>query len=83
LVVPFSRYQVEADDSFDNIIVVDGVPVIDKSKYERLTAKIVKEFGKKGSPIKAEDIFMPWDEATGKSKGCVLAIVIVCLNQDN
>jgi translation initiation factor 3 subunit B len=51
---------------------VDGIPVIDRSKYDRLVTKIAKEFSKKGAPIKAEDIFMPWDDAAGKSKGCVL-----------
>jgi translation initiation factor 3 subunit B len=67
----WARYQVKADDSFDNIIVVDGVPVIDRSKEDRLLTKIVKEFSKKGAPIKPEDVFMPWDEAADKSKGCV------------
>jgi translation initiation factor 3 subunit B len=53
---------------------VDGIPIVDRSKYDRLVTKIVKEFGKRGSPIKAEDIFMPFDEVSGKSKGCVLDI---------
>jgi translation initiation factor 3 subunit B len=70
------RYQVKSDDGFDNIIVVDGVPVIDRSKYDRLTSKIVKEFGKKGCTIKAEDLFLPWDEAAGKSKGCVVNMIL-------
>ncbi len=29
------RYQVEYDESFDNILVVDGVPIIDKAKLEK------------------------------------------------
>lgn len=65
------RYQVHYDDGFDNTLVVDGVPIIDKSKLERLLAKVAKEFSRKGVAIKPEDIFMPWDESTGKSKGCV------------
>ena len=28
------RYQVEYDEGLDNILIVDGVPVIDKSKLE-------------------------------------------------
>lgn len=64
-----SRYQVQYDDGFDNILVVDGVPIIDESKLERLLAKVTKEFSKKGVSIKPEDIFMPWDNASGKSKG--------------
>lgn len=53
----------------DNVIVVDGVPVIDKSKLDRLLAKISKEFTKKGAALKPESIFVPWDGASGKSKG--------------
>ncbi|KII93546.1 hypothetical protein PLICRDRAFT_121832 [Plicaturopsis crispa FD-325 SS-3] len=66
-----AKYQVEFDDGFDNTLVVDGVPVIDKSKLEKLLIKIAKEFSRKGSPIKVDDIFVPWDDATGKSKGFV------------
>ncbi|KAF7339379.1 Eukaryotic translation initiation factor 3 subunit B [Mycena sanguinolenta] len=64
-----AKYQVQYDDSFDNMLVVDGIPVIDKSKLEKLLAKICKEFSRKGVPIKPEDIFMPWDDTTGKSQG--------------
>ena len=63
------RYQVQYDDGFDNVLVVDGVPVIDKSKLERLLAKVAKEFSKKGVSIKQDDIFVPWDNVSGKSKG--------------
>lgn len=49
--------------------MVDGVPIIDKSKLERLLAKVAKEFSKKGVSIKQDDIFVPWDNASGKSKG--------------
>ena len=64
------RYKVQYDDGFDNILVVDGVPVIDKSKLVKLLARIAKEFLKKGAPIKPDDISVPWDDATGKSRGC-------------
>lgn len=63
------RYQVHYDDSFDNMLVVDGIPVIDKSKLDKLVAKICKEFSRKGVPIKPDDIFLPWDDAKGKSQG--------------
>ena len=53
----------------DNVIVVDCVPVIDKSKLDKLLAKISKEFTKKGAALKPENIFVPWDNASGKSKG--------------
>ncbi|KAH8996256.1 translation initiation factor eIF-3b [Lactarius akahatsu] len=50
------------------ILVVDGVPVIDKSKFDRLLAKI-KEFTRKGAATKPDDITVPWNEKTGKSNG--------------
>ncbi|KAK1232716.1 Translation initiation factor 3 subunit b, partial [Marasmius sp. AFHP31] len=64
-----AKYRVEYDDSFDNTLLIDGVPIIDKSKLEKLLAKICKEFSRKGAPIKPDDIFMPWDDSTGKNKG--------------
>ena len=53
-------------------MVVDGVPVIDASKRDKLLARIAKDFGRKGAPVKTEDMFVPWDDAKGKSKGCAL-----------
>lgn len=49
--------------------MVDGVPIIDPTKLEKLLAKISKEFSKKGVSVKPDDIYMPWDDTTGKSKG--------------
>ncbi len=57
------------EEGFDNIIVVDGVPVIDELKLEKLLSKICKEFGKKGLTVKPSSIHVPWDKTTGKSKG--------------
>ena len=74
------RYQVEYDEGLDNIVVVDGAPVIDASKKERLVTKICKDFGKKGVHVKADNIFMPWDDKAGKSKGCVSYTVICHLD---
>ncbi|KAF9478508.1 translation initiation factor eIF-3b [Pholiota conissans] len=64
-----AKYQIQYDDGFDNVLVVDGLPIIDESKLERLRAKITKEFSKKGMSVKQEDIYMPWDNTAGKSKG--------------
>ncbi|KAF9532030.1 eukaryotic translation initiation factor eIF2A-domain-containing protein [Crepidotus variabilis] len=63
------KYEVQFDDSLDNTVVVDGIPVIDKAKLDKLLTKVCKEFSKKGVSIKSDDIFMPWDDSTGKSKG--------------
>jgi hypothetical protein len=70
------RYHVQYDDGLDNTLVVDGVPIIDKSKLEKLLSKIAKEFSKKGITIKPEDIYTPWDDAKGKNKGFVFSFVL-------
>lgn len=48
---------------------MDGVPIITRDKAEKLLARIAKEFGKKGATCKSEDMFIPWNETTGKSNG--------------
>ncbi|KAI0034279.1 translation initiation factor eIF-3b [Vararia minispora EC-137] len=65
------KYQVKLEEGFDNILVVDGVPIIDRSKLDKLLAKIAKEFTRKGSAIKPEDIAVPWNEQTGKNTGYI------------
>lgn len=64
-----SKYAIAFEEGFDNVLVIDGVPVIDNSREVKLFAKINKEFARKGAPIKEGGIHMPYDEATGKSKG--------------
>ena len=61
----------QLEEGYDNVVVVDGVPVIDKTKEEKLYSKLGKEFARKGSPIRPENIYMPWDSEKNKSKGCV------------
>ena len=63
------RYNVHLEEGFDHILVVDGVPIIDKSKLEKLLSKIAKEFTRKGAAIKVDDISMPWNDETRKSHG--------------
>ncbi|TFY80481.1 hypothetical protein EWM64_g3531 [Hericium alpestre] len=65
------KYNVTQEEGFDNILVVDGVPVVDKSKLDKLLAKAAKEFTRKGASIKPDDMTVPWDDAAGKSKGFI------------
>jgi translation initiation factor 3 subunit B len=67
------RYQVKFEDGFDNILVVDGVPVIEETKIEKLLAKVAKEFNRKGSAIRPDDIYVPLTESK-MTKGCVSSI---------
>ncbi len=65
------KYQVPEDDTFDNVVVVDNVPIVEVAKRDRLLNAIAKKFTQKGAPIKQEALNLPWDDAQGKSKGCV------------
>jgi len=64
-----AKYHVDFDDSLDNIIIVDGLPIIDATKRSRLLAKFIKEFNRKGISLKEDDIHLPWNNDTGKSTG--------------
>ncbi|KAF7307015.1 Eukaryotic translation initiation factor 3 subunit B [Mycena indigotica] len=64
-----AKYQVHLDDSLENVVVVDGIPIIDKKKLDKLLSRICKEFTRKGIPVKPEEIYMPWDDATGNNQG--------------
>lgn len=63
------RYRVRLQDSFDNLIVVDGAPVVEESRREKLIKAITSTFNKKGIPLGEGKIEMPEDEEK-KSKGC-------------
>ncbi|KAG8769981.1 Translation initiation factor 3 subunit b, partial [Ceratobasidium sp. 428] len=68
-----AKYAVAFEEGFDNVLVIDGVPAIDNSREGRLFAKIQKDFGRKGAPVKDGGLYMPYDESTGKSKGYIFA----------
>ncbi|KAG2353966.1 translation initiation factor eIF-3b [Suillus spraguei] len=55
-----AKYRVDFDDGFDNVIAVDGVPIIDRSKLD-----------KRGAVIKPDDIYVPWDDNAAKTKGFI------------
>lgn len=68
-----AKYQVCVNEGFDNVLFVDGAPIVDDSKLERLLAKMAKEFVRKGAPVRPDDFFVPWDNKTNKSKGYVVS----------
>ena len=74
------RYRVKPEEGFDNLLVIDQVPIVDKTRLDRLLSKMSKDFGKKGVPVKPEDMFVPWDDATDKNKGCVRIIFMSVLD---
>ncbi|KAH9825233.1 eukaryotic translation initiation factor 3 subunit 9 [Melampsora americana] len=62
------KYRPKFQDTFDNLIVVHGAPIVDQSKRDRLLKAIVSTFAKKKIHISDSKIEMPQDE-DGLSKG--------------
>lgn len=58
------KYEVPADESLDNYVIVDGAPVAPESKVEVLKKVLAKVFATAG---KIKDIHMPLED--GKTKG--------------
>lgn len=73
------RYAVSPLDGFDNVLVVDNVPVVDASKKQKLFDRLRSTFAKAGAPLTGNtgedgtysDMEMPWDNEKGESKGYV------------
>ncbi|KAI0291251.1 translation initiation factor eIF-3b [Russula brevipes] len=63
------KYKVGLEEGFDHILVVNGVPIVDRSKLEKLLEKVAKAFTRKGAAIKPDDISMPWNDRAGQSQG--------------
>ncbi|KAI9093824.1 eukaryotic translation initiation factor eIF2A-domain-containing protein [Phlyctochytrium arcticum] len=60
------NFKVDLPSTFDNVVVVDNVPIVGETKRELLLRAIRKLFRDMGE---IKDIEMPVDPATGKSKG--------------
>ncbi|KAJ3371648.1 Translation initiation factor 3 subunit b [Kappamyces sp. JEL0680] len=63
-----AKYAIKVPETFDNIVVVDNVPIVDSSKEEKLL-NVIKKIFKSVGGIKENGIFMPKDAETTKSKG--------------
>lgn len=66
---PARRYAVRFDEGLDNVVVIDGVPVIDESRKDKLFETIKKRFkAQTGLDVDVEGFHLPFGE-DGKSKG--------------
>ncbi|KAG8862723.1 Translation initiation factor 3 subunit b [Tulasnella sp. 330] len=63
------KYKVSYEDGFDNVLVIDNVPIVDSSKRDKLLTAITKKFTQKAAPIKPGKIHFPFDDKANKSKG--------------
>ena len=64
-----AKYHIPQDDTFDNVEVLDNVPIVEQSKKDRLLNAIARKFASKGAPVTVDSFHLPWDDAAGKSKG--------------
>lgn len=63
-----ARYALPESYSFDSIVVIDNVPIVDDAKKDKLIS-VIKKIFKNVGPVKSLE--MPKDESTGKSKGYI------------
>lgn len=63
------RYAVRFDEGLDDVIVIDGVPVVDESRQQKLFETVQKRFKTQaGIEVDLEGMHIPYGE-DGKSKG--------------
>ncbi|KAJ2724178.1 Translation initiation factor 3 subunit b [Coemansia sp. Benny D115] len=57
----------EQEETLENVVVVDNIPIVDEAKEEKLV-QVLKKLFKKCGTVKANGIHMPKDSSSGKSK---------------
>lgn len=55
----YEKYEVDSENDFDTIVVVDGAPIVDEVKQEKLITVLTKLFTKGAGEIKENGIWMP------------------------
>lgn len=66
-----AQFAVDTQKGFENVIVVDNIPIVDESKKQRLVDRLRQVFDKAGAGIDEDRVSMPWDEAAATNKGRV------------
>ena len=64
----FDEEPVVLDEDLSTVVIIDGLPTIEQSKEEALRTKVEQIVEKKGEG-KVVNFYIPYDSATGKSKG--------------
>jgi translation initiation factor 3 subunit B len=63
------RYAVDAQDGFENVVVLDNIPIVDEGKRQKLIERLRQAFDKAGAGLSEENIQMPWDDQAATNKG--------------
>ena len=58
----------EHESGFGNIVVVDNLPTVEPSKYDKLLGVVKKIFSQIGS-VRENGLWLPVDDETKKTKG--------------
>ena len=62
------QFEVQLEEGLDAFVVVDGLPIVTEANKPKLIKFLTKRLNEVGK-AKADQIFMPIDEATGSSQG--------------
>lgn len=75
----YEQYSLNPESGFDNVLVIDNIPIIDSSRRQKLLDRLRQQFAKAGAPLEGnaldgedggyDDMDMPWEEATDANKG--------------
>lgn len=55
----YEKHQISTENDFDTIVVVDGAPIVDEAKEQKLLSVLTKLFTKGAGEIKEDGIWMP------------------------
>lgn len=66
-----AKYKVKEPQGFATVVIVDGVPVVDEAKEEKLL-NVIKKIFKGVGEVKDNGTWMPKDPKTNKTKGYVV-----------
>jgi translation initiation factor 3 subunit B len=64
------QYQVRLDEGLDAFVVVDGLPKVPEENKPKLVKFILRKLNSVGR-VKDDGVFMPLNEETGQTEGCV------------
>jgi hypothetical protein len=68
------RHAVDYQSGFENVLVVDNIPIVDEGKKQKLVDRLRQTFEKVGAAIDEDRISMPWDDEAKTNKGYVWLI---------
>lgn len=72
----FEKVKPTLNEDLSMYVVVDGLPVVGKEKYDKLFEVVKKFFGRFNAPDFKGDVWMPLSGEPAKTKGLVFYLVV-------